>query len=603
VQRSKKIIFLLLLPNILFSAISDCESFKMLAKSKNLQDSRIWHSLLHLDKTGSPSINTPRFLLSHGDFSPQKELDKTIEVLLNDKKSVCKYPARFLWLKSELNLPIEFRDSECSGFEEYIQKTSPKDLKLVFVSEQVESPSSMMGHVFFKLEGAVASGEKRENAVSFFTVIDTFNIPYLVVKSTITGMDGYFILSPYKNQIDRYLNLEDRNIWEYELALDDEQKKLIYHHFWELKDIDITYLFTGFNCATIVDDMLAIADENYKDGFYLWVTPKDVIKRAHKKGVIKKAKMTPSIGWELRMLGDSLDSDTIQNIKEILKNRDMEALGSFEFSQDEQKRHLEKNLILAYTNFLDKAGEKFSDAQRLAIADKSKSDKAFEVDLSKYKNPIKSPNSSKISFRKGLGNGGFDELSFLPASNELHDDNRQYFGESSLKIGEISLSKNKSNVKLERLELFSMSSLTPWDSMTNSISKEFFMGIENQYDSKLQKHQVFNTKIGFGLTKKLSDDLFVYSLGSVGIGANRDKQYVYAAPKIGVIIYEIFNMKSVLEYAKIYNQMGSKDSYDSLSLDHSIFVNKSINIGLRYHHRKTRDQNLYDSSLFLSYIF
>ena len=587
----------------MFSATSDFKSLKMLAKSKNLQDSHIWHALLHLDKTGSPSINTPRFLLSHGDFSPQKELDKTIEILLSDKKSACKYPARFLWLKSELNLPIELRDSECSGFEEYIQKTSPKNIKLVFVSEQVESPSSMMGHVFFKLEGAVASGEKRENAVSFFTVIDTFNIPYLVVKSTITGMNGYFILSPYKTQVDRYLNLEDRNIWEYELTLNEEQKKLIYYHFWELKDIDITYLFAGFNCATIVDDMLAIADENYKEGFYLWVTPKDVIKRAHKKGVIKKAKMTPSVNWELRMLGDSLDSDTIQNIKEILKNRDMEALDSFEFSQDEQKRHLEKNLILAYTNFLEKSGERFSAVQKTAIAEKSKSDKAFVVDLSGYKNPINSPNSSKITFRKGVGNDGFDELTFLPASNELHDDNRQYFSESSLKIGEITLSKNKTDVRLERLELFSMSSLTPWDSMTGSISKEFAMGIENQYDSKLQKHQVFNTNVGFGLTKKLSDDLFVYGLGSLGIGANRDRQYVYAAPKMGVIIYEVFNMKSALEYAKIYNQTGSKNSYDSLLLYHSIFVNKSINIGLRYHRKKNGDKNLHDSSLFLSYIF
>jgi hypothetical protein len=128
-------------------------------------------------------------------------LVKTINSFFEDNQSICKYPARFYWLKNELKLNnIDFPVAECKNFNDYLEKTNPTDLKLVFVSEQVKSPSSMMGHTFFKLEGVSESNQKRENAVSFFTVIDTANIPYLIVKSTITGMKGFFILSPYKNQ-------------------------------------------------------------------------------------------------------------------------------------------------------------------------------------------------------------------------------------------------------------------------------------------------------------------------------------------------------------------------------------------------------------------
>jgi hypothetical protein len=74
----------------------------------------------------------------------------------------------------------------------------------------------MMGHTFFKLSGK-NDNQKVENSVSFFTVINSLNIPMLILDSTIFGMKGYFILSPYKKQISTYINKEERNIWEYKL--------------------------------------------------------------------------------------------------------------------------------------------------------------------------------------------------------------------------------------------------------------------------------------------------------------------------------------------------------------------------------------------------
>lgn len=100
----------------------------------------------------------------------------------------------------------------------------------------------MMGHVFFKINGNYQNKE-RKNSVSFFTVIDTLNIPLLIYKSTISGMKGYFILSPYKNQISDYINKEERNIWEYKLKLTAEQKKINLLSFLGIKRYKYDLLF------------------------------------------------------------------------------------------------------------------------------------------------------------------------------------------------------------------------------------------------------------------------------------------------------------------------------------------------------------------------
>lgn len=156
------------------------------AIDNNLYEDKVWKSLLHLDTNDNPSINTPTFLLSYDNFSPKNELEKTLEAFQKDSKNICKYPARYLWLSKNLELGLEDFDlKSCQEFENYRKNTNPNNISLVFVSEDVSNPTSMMGHIFFKLEGISYKGNSVENAISFFTIIDTLNLPYLAWQSTI----------------------------------------------------------------------------------------------------------------------------------------------------------------------------------------------------------------------------------------------------------------------------------------------------------------------------------------------------------------------------------------------------------------------------------
>jgi hypothetical protein len=594
VFNEKRFLFSLCL--IFFHISSFASSGINIALEKKLYDSYIWKALLHI-REESPKINDKTFLLSYDDFSLKNELIKTIQNF-NNGENICKYPARYLWLKEEIP-NNNFKEFNCPNFENYIEKTNPEDIELIFASENVSSPSSMMGHVFFKIKSKVEDEKVKQNAVSFFTVIDTFNIPVLITKSTITGMKGYFILNPYQTQANKYLYEENRSIWEYKLNLTDLQKKLIYYHFWELKDIEMTYYFTGFNCATMIDDILSLTKKDYMNNS-LWVTPKDVIKNANKNNLIENINMIPSVEWELNMLSENIDDNKIALILGIFKKKDFKDFESLSFSIDEKSKNLEKQFILAYSKYMFLNKNLINKNEYLYILEIINFDEKLFIDLKNYKNPLKTFDDSQLSLSYlDKNNKSFIGLSFLPASNTIFDDNREYFSENSLKIGEINLLIDSDKIHLDSLNLYDMKSLIPWNNITKEISKEFSIGYEKQYDKYLDEVNVLNVSGGAGITYKIHNDMSFYGLVKIGTGINFAKVYPYSSFETGVIVYEILNMKTVLSHEFIYNQDNSDSFYQNIELNQSLFINKITRIDININ--KKINENFENESLMFKF--
>ena len=563
--------FLLFIPFLYTSSFSNSIDS---AFEKKLYESHIWKALLHV-RDNEAKINNSSFLLSANSFSLKNELIKTIENF-EAGKDICKYPARYLWLNQELT-NNKFKKFDCPNFRNYIEKTSPEEIQLIFASENIKNPSSMMGHIFFKIKSKKEQDIVKENAVSFFTVIDTFNIPLLITKSTLTGMKGYFIVNPYKKQISNYINNEERNIWEYNLKLTEFEKKLIYYHFWELKDIDLTYYFTGFNCATMIDDILSLTKKDYMEKNSLWITPKDVIKNAERNDLIKNSKMIPSIEWELNMLAENVNSVKINEILELFNKKEFSNLRKLNYTQDIKSKNLEKEFILVYAKYLFLNKHILTYEEYLFITNIVENNQDFVIDIKKYKNPLKTFDDSQISFLY-LNNEDKDYLglSFLVASNTIFDDNREYFSESSLKIGEINFLFEKDKVHLNSLNIYDMKSLIPWNNITKELSKEFRLSYEHHNDKYLNNINVMNISGGVGVTNKIHNDMFLYNLLDIGAGINFEKSYPYSSFETGIIIYEILNMKTVLSNEFIYNQDNSNSYYQKLNFNQSLFTKKII---------------------------
>ncbi len=556
---------------------------------KSLSNSYKWKALLHI-RDGKPKINNASFLLSYKDFSLENELYLTIKSFQNGK-NICKYPARYYFLSEYFR--NTFQKKECKAFSNYLKQTDVDSIKLVFTAGNVTDPSSMMGHVFFKLESKKEKKIVKENAVSFFTVIDTFNIPLLIAKSTFLGMKGYFILNPYQKQIYKYLYDENRSIWEYDLNLKDEEKKLLLYHFWELKDIDITYLFTGFNCATMVDDILAILKPNYKDKSF-WITPKDVIKNAQKNKIIKGFKMIPALKWELNMLKDNMNESTTQRIINLVNKKEFSLLQKYILLGDKKQVSLKKYFLNVYIKYLfinsDTFGKKkFEKLQKIIGYNND-----FVIDIKDYKNPINTYNDSQVNFmflKKNENN--ILRLSILPASNSLYDDNREYFSENSLKIGELNLLLESNKIDVESFNLYDMKLYIPWNNITNDLSKEFNLSYKKHKSDSFKDLNVLNISGSIGISNKLSEDITFFNMMSFGLGANFEKIYPYASLKTGFTIYELYDMKSTFSFEKIYNQDNSDDTYNKITFNQSLYLpnNKDFKFDLHFDRKYKKNQN------------
>lgn len=566
------------------------------ALEKNLHKSYVWKSLLQVTD-GKPNIHDPNFLLSGAEFSLENEMIKTIRSFFdapNDtlKHSTCRFPARFAWLKSELGLDGSlFPDVHCPEFEEYLRRAPAQEIHLIFVSENVSQPSSMMGHVFFKLSGYDNNSNHVEHAISFYTIIDTINIPLLITKSTITGMKGVFSLLPYREQIKRYLETEDRNVWEYELGLPEKNKRLIYYHIWELKDLKMKYLFAGYNCATVIYNILSLSSENFqRDSHRLWVTPKDVVKEAYRNKLIVNTKLVPSDKWKIRMLSEALGKDNVEHIYNMFKKKSFKRI---DLSEDPGERVYQLELIKSYANYLYRDGElDKKELQKIAeeITKRNEAkgglDNTYFIDLSQFKSPLKTFDDTQLGLGYRRDNGrNTMKLYFLPASNSLTDDNREYFNENFLKLGEVSLLITGESLRLESFQLYAMKSLLPWNRFVKGFSGEFRLGLEEHYDKELDKHAAANVSGGIGITKKISADVNTYLLVIGGIGYGKSRGYLYAYPEVGATVYEIFNMKTILSYEYVYNQLGSNAWYHDVNVTQSYFWRKKFKVTAGYEHR------------------
>jgi hypothetical protein len=588
-------LFLLSFSTLLYSKTSISNSL-----INKISISHKWKAILHI-RDNKPKINNDTFLLSYNNFSLKNELLKTIKSF-EEGRNICKFPARYYLLNSLIK-KNNFKKQNCIDFDNYILKTNTKNLDLVFAAENISSPSSMMGHVFFKLNSKKENNVIKKNSVSFFTLIDTFNLPLLITKSTITGMKGFFILNPYEEQVSKYLLEENRSIWEYKLELSDNDKRLILYHFWELKDINITYFFTGFNCATMIDDILSITKEDYQESS-LWVTPKDVIKNAKKNKIIDSVKMIPSLEWELNMLSENISKIKIDNIIKIFNEHEFEKFNSFNFSKNRKDKKLEKYFISTYSNYLY-LNKNTLNSEELIKIKKIVNTANNIIDIKDYKNPINTFNDSQTTFSFSKeGNKEFIGLNFLAASNTLYDDNREYFSENSLKIGEVNLKVDSKKIHLNSIDLYNMKLLIPWNNITRTFSKEFKVGYERHRKKNLDRLNVINILGGLGITNKIHDDIFFFNVAKIGLGLNFEKTYPYSIFETGFIIYELFNMKTVLSHEFVYNQNNSDNTYNNFSLNQSIFFNsKDYKLDL-YYNKKLNDSFSYNTLTFgLTYFF
>ena len=566
----RRFILLIILPILLYSSEKE-----VLQKANHLKvyEKNEWKSLLHFNN--GLNITDKAFILSN-DFSLKNELDTTISAFYLPAKSYtsinnhpqCRFPGRLLFISHELNVSNnEFPIINCPDFNTYKLKAPADKIFLTYASENVKNPSSMMGHTFLKYSGKNHLNKDVEHAITFYTILDSVNLFSLAYENIFSGMEGMFVLQPYKKIVEQYTDKENRNVWEYELKLPEYRKKLIYYHIWELKGIDMKYFFTSYNCSTVIYYTLSLTNPKIYDDKKLWITPLDTVKFLHKYNLVDNSELYPSSEWLTKMLEENLDGSQITNIKKIIKYKQYNQISDLDFYSlkllvayselEYKKSHIDTD---QYNRMSNKLNEELSSNKNV-------------IDISKYKSPNKIPNERQLEIGySNINKNEYMKLSFLGASHLLNDYNREYFGESELKIGYLSISVNKNSLELDELTLYGMKSYIPFDTLTNDLSYQFELSVKKEYTQSMDFLDTAKIDGGVGIDFLVAKDINVFFMLNGGIGYNTDDNaHLFFNPEIGGMIYEVLNMKSFISYQPLF--IGVDKAYDKYTFKHNIFNN------------------------------
>lgn len=598
-RRLKGILFFLLfVAGCAFSKPLSSQSIIQEALDKRLDTHVAWQSLLHLKSDTASHISEPTFLLSYEDFSPQNELQKTLEYFFINPQNICQFPARFLWLSQHLSLDnTVFNLNTCENFQNYLSHMPLDTVKLAFAAEEISSLSSMMGHAFFKLEAHNSTDNHTQKAITFYPDIQTNNIPSLAINSTLFELKGKFIIQDFEKQQWEYLQEENRNIWEYMLNLTSYQKRLMVYHFWELSHTNLSYNFIHFNCGTLMNNILSVALENKNTHLNPWVTPKDVVSRVHTQNLITNTELTPSKRWELHKSSYIVSEDLQKKIVETIHTQNTQLLEELLTANDKNAT----TFALAYLDFIY---YKTTQKKKYEYQELKKSITSVQKEpshLFSYKNPIESPYDTQISLIKNSKDSTV-YLDILPTTHTLLDNNEEYFGESQLKIINLRLALDD-EIKVDDLILFSMKTLIPYDSYSKPLSKEIEISYTKHYDKHLNVFHSYNHFMALGQTYELSQNVLSYFLLGLGVGYGKDEVYAYANQEIGLILYESKYSKTFANYSTSFNHLNEHYYNNTLTLTQALYLKKDLQAEISFTEQSNKSERKDYVSIALKYLF
>ncbi|HNO24054.1 MAG TPA: DUF4105 domain-containing protein [Leptospiraceae bacterium] len=245
----------------------------------------------------------------------------------SEKPAECSFPARFHWLRKELNIsesavPLP----DCSEFEAFRKQMRAKSLSVLYASSYPEHPASLFGHTMIKFnEEKGGEGDLDDAVLTYAAAIRQEVNPFTYVIYGITGnFPGSFEIQKYKYKIMEYTEIENRDIWEFRLNLNQEEIDQLTRHLWEMQKTHFDYYFFNENCAFRVLTLLEAARPglDLTSGSGMFVFPADVIKSTvNQKDLLSAVIFRSSRLESYRKKAEFLEGSETEILKEILNGR------------------------------------------------------------------------------------------------------------------------------------------------------------------------------------------------------------------------------------------------------------------------------------------
>ncbi len=592
---------------------ADVLNYKQKAKELQLSESRYWQLLLHMNSGVSEIDDADFFFAPNGNINAEAELNATLDAFFtlepkDDNSSICKFPARYEWLKKELDAK-DFPTAVCKKYLKIYKRINPHSATIVFPSAHINSPASMFGHTFLRINSAYNS-KLLSYAVNYAANANaqTENGIIFAIKGLIGGYDGRYSLLPYYEKLKEYRDSEQRDIWEYDLTLSQEETINMFRHIWELNDIESAYFFFTENCSYNMLWLIEIARPtlHLREHFTFQVAPLETVHVAKEEGIIsdmsyRASKRTTLLKYEeligsknidlvFDLLSSQYDPQTLldnPNIDLLKKQYILEAsIEDLEYLLGEGKIPKEDYLTLFH---------KLTTARASLGVGK-------DINITTPPNPINSHRAARVQL--GVGVRDKEIVSYLgarPVYHSLEDSNYGFLRGTQIEFLDMLLSYDKENkVKVEKATLLSIVSLTQRSNFFKKFSWRTKFGWDRE---SMDEKSRFSTTVGAGYSWG-NESAFMYTMLDPFVYVDRNIVGGLGA-SIGVSVDKYSFMNTNLELSqRIYT---NSETQTLIKVAQGFRVSQNLQIMVKYDYRNKiiNDNKIRENSfqLYMRYYF
>lgn len=495
-----------------------------------------WLKLMRYNKSlfGYKSeVDTPGYFLSpDGKSDPKAELRATLSKFQEDLAlyedpnlhPVCLFPGRYIFLKRNGKIKTDFDLSNCPEYSKFANKLELKSASVIFSSYYINKPASAFGHTLLKLnkEDPLTS-DLKSYGVDFSAKVTTKNPFMYGVLGILGGFYGRFSLMPYFLKLREYNDYESRDLWEFELDLNERDLELLTAHLWDMNRAAFDYYYFTENCSYHILRFIDAVKPEWKlwDEVYFTLIPVDtLIPLVEKEDVLKGIYLRPSLYARAYEQLESL-------------NRRQKAFASAALNElaldPEQASSLEEEAqaLDAVIDFLDfkypseihlgKKNDQVVDFKRQVLLRRSRLGVKTKLKKKEKKEGFDYSHPARkfgVSYRDSnderVGSGY--ELRHRFALHNIMESKGDIYSDFSLEMGKLTLFYRQTDEKLmfENFELAHVEALRPVSDLERKISWNFSVGVERE-DLDYKKIGGF-LDVGAGYSYRAGSNMFALFL-------------------------------------------------------------------------------------------
>lgn len=387
------------------------------------------------------------------------------------------------------------------------------DFVIIYSSQYISNPASMMGHTFLKfvrkgredyLNRALGYAADMDEGVGAFAYI---------FKGLFGGFKGAWPENLYYEKVHEYNDMESRDMWEFRLNLTTEQREFLIDHIWELKNLaDLNYFFIDENCSYVVLATLqaVLPEKDLLSAFPFYVVPLETAKKLDREGLISGQTYRPSLRNQTLSKYLALNESEQDEVRDSLR---------------QQRIVSSKNSLVSETviDFLDLKRQRQQGRLDPATTDFEKRIQSQRATLGQHP-PLAietppSPLQGHRTFQAYLGLGQTDSmrkygvLGFKPGVHGYFDKDQGYLKNSSFSFFETEVEWDK-ELSLSHLTLIDVGSMNAYSRLDPVFSWRFQTGLRKDQGLSNRKLSTYDVRPQWGISWDLSRDFDLSILGT-----------------------------------------------------------------------------------------